>query len=372
MEEVLLYIIKHTTELSIASAAVSVAASVLIWLCEGKAMCVKAASEPLAAEGGSLPRQGAALDPAALSIIVTCHNQAEELKGMLNHIFLQSFTRYEIVVVDIASTDNTADVLRVVCEDHDNVRHTFVPVSSICVDHDYLALVLALRLARTPWALFMPVGATFSQPCSLGVIASHLDDEHDFALIFANSQSEYNNNAEKRLARKSARLQLRTWREAVPGPLPWSGSSIVAMRRSVFSNANGLQAPIPRGVKPIDAIVAEMSLPGRNLIIKDPAAVIKLPPELCCTATKRIGGNGSARRFKLRRAAGRVSLFVGTACFVTLAAIAGLDASIGIIPPVPAIASIAIGLVSIIASLVATYFATARAIATLSSSSAHA
>ena len=117
MNDFFLYILHNSTELSIATAIAAILSSILIWICDGKSMNIKA-EERIPQDEGNGRKQleentiAGRTAPATISIIVSCHNQANELKAMLERIFKQDFARYEIVVVNMASTDNTADVLR--------------------------------------------------------------------------------------------------------------------------------------------------------------------------------------------------------------------------------------------------------------------
>lgn len=362
MEDIYSFITNNGENLAIALSLVAIISGAAMWLLDGRYMRVKGEVKPAPPydedrrEGTSAFKPSAIanhLEPPVVSIIVTCHNQAEEVKSMVQEIFKQDFSRYEIVVVDMASTDNTADVIRVLSEDHKNVRHTFVPASTICVNHDYLALVLGLRLSRTPWVLFLPVGATFSRPDSLRQISSYLDDEHDFALIFANSRSSYNGRQERRIAWRSFLLQMRTWHTANSNPLPWSGSSIVAMRKSVFIKSGGLETPNAKGMRPLDAIIAELSMPYRNLVIKNPATVVNISPDQCPSlTTRRMLGSKSAKKLMAHLVLSRIAFFIGILCSLVLAAGLTFNLSYGIVPSVPEIILISLGIISIISVII--------------------
>lgn len=70
-------------------------------------------------EGGQLP----------LSIVVCSHNRAATLEGALTSLLRQSLavSDYEVVVVDNASTDGTADVISAFAREHPNVRRVWEP-----------------------------------------------------------------------------------------------------------------------------------------------------------------------------------------------------------------------------------------------------
>jgi glycosyltransferase involved in cell wall biosynthesis len=48
-----------------------------------------------------------------VSVVVTCYNYGKYLANCLNSVLSQTYTDYEIIVVDDGSTDNTAEVIKV-------------------------------------------------------------------------------------------------------------------------------------------------------------------------------------------------------------------------------------------------------------------
>lgn len=57
-----------------------------------------------------------------ISIIIPCYNQAEYIRACFDSILNQTFSDYEVIVVNDGSTDNSADIIREYCVGRDNWR----------------------------------------------------------------------------------------------------------------------------------------------------------------------------------------------------------------------------------------------------------
>jgi glycosyltransferase involved in cell wall biosynthesis len=59
-----------------------------------------------------------------ISIITACYNHGRFIKEMLESVFNQTFTDYEVIVVNDGSTDNTAEILNTVTHEKVKIIHT--------------------------------------------------------------------------------------------------------------------------------------------------------------------------------------------------------------------------------------------------------
>ncbi len=103
------------------------------------------AIEPVQAEPAE------ALPP--LSVVVTAHNAAGNLRRHLPRLLEQDYERFEVIVVDMASTDDTLDVLERLERQHPNLSHTRTPASARDISLPRLALMLGLRAASSEWVV---------------------------------------------------------------------------------------------------------------------------------------------------------------------------------------------------------------------------
>lgn len=88
-----------------------------------------------------------------LSVVITAHNQALALRRHLPAILAQDYDRFEVVVVNMGSNDETKDVLERLELQYANLRHTYTPRSARDISLDRLALTLGIRSAAYDWVV---------------------------------------------------------------------------------------------------------------------------------------------------------------------------------------------------------------------------
>lgn len=86
-----------------------------------------------------------------ISVIITTHNQEEELRKNLPLILRQIYPDFEVIVVDIKSTDNTKMLLERLEEDNLQLHHTFTPSTGRDISTERLAITLGIKAATKPW-----------------------------------------------------------------------------------------------------------------------------------------------------------------------------------------------------------------------------
>lgn len=87
----------------------------------------------------------------ALSVIVTTHDQEVELKKHLPLILGQIYPRFEVIVVDMNSSDNTRKLLEDMEADNLTLRHTFTPATGRDISRERLAITLGVKAATNEW-----------------------------------------------------------------------------------------------------------------------------------------------------------------------------------------------------------------------------
>ena len=86
-----------------------------------------------------------------LSIIIPAHNQAPELQRHLPAIMEQDYDDFEVIVVDMSSTDETMKVLEDMELQYPSLRHTCTPSTARDISLERLALTLGFRSAKHEW-----------------------------------------------------------------------------------------------------------------------------------------------------------------------------------------------------------------------------
>ena len=83
----------------------------------------------------------------AISVIIATHNQADALRRNLPRILEQEYERFEVIVVNDASTDDTEDVLKTLELKYANLHHTFTPSGARHISHKRLYQGRPIRMA---------------------------------------------------------------------------------------------------------------------------------------------------------------------------------------------------------------------------------
>lgn len=86
-----------------------------------------------------------------LTVIISAHNQEHELKRNLPLILNQIYPNFEVIVVDINSTDDTKKLLEKLEEDNMMLRHCVTPSTSRDISKQRLAITLGVRAAMHEW-----------------------------------------------------------------------------------------------------------------------------------------------------------------------------------------------------------------------------
>ncbi|MCR5820819.1 MAG: glycosyltransferase [Bacteroidaceae bacterium] len=94
-----------------------------------------------------------------LTIVIPAHNQAEQLRKHLPAILNQDYEDFEVVVVVIASSDDTVALLEAMEQRYKYLRHTSTPNSAHNISLERLALTLGIRGAQHEWVVVTQANA---------------------------------------------------------------------------------------------------------------------------------------------------------------------------------------------------------------------
>lgn len=86
-----------------------------------------------------------------ISVIIPACNVADQLARQLPLLLNQNYEPFEVIVIDLHSTDGTADLLERLEKQYEYLKHTFVPDSARYVSKHSLALTLGIKSARYEW-----------------------------------------------------------------------------------------------------------------------------------------------------------------------------------------------------------------------------
>ncbi len=91
---------------------------------------------------------------AGVSVIIASKNESENLLKYLPVILEQDYPDFEVIVVNMGSTDETDVALKALNQKYPNLYHTYVPAEADDINEKKLALTLAVKAARHDVLLF--------------------------------------------------------------------------------------------------------------------------------------------------------------------------------------------------------------------------
>ncbi|MEF9924397.1 MAG: glycosyltransferase [Muribaculaceae bacterium] len=126
----------------------------------------------------------------AVSIIVYASNEEENIINNLPIILSQEYPKYEVIVVNDSSTDNSADVLSAMEAQYENLYQTFVPIDTRNLSRKKLSLTLGIKAAKYDIILTTTANC---QPQSNQWLALMMRNFNDYTdVVIGYSHKDYN------------------------------------------------------------------------------------------------------------------------------------------------------------------------------------
>lgn len=179
-----------------------------------------------------------------VSVVIPTHNEEEALADTLRALLTQQGVRFEIIVVDIASSDNTDSLLEAFTTAHPAlIRQTHVPASARALNRRQLALTLGIRAAYAPYVVLTRPGCIPFTDDWLLTMLRHFGEGVD--VVAAYTSFAYEDEAHYRTATWSrVRSFLRQLRVHRRGYLAADDTNL-ALRREAFFRCEGF-TPVRR------------------------------------------------------------------------------------------------------------------------------
>lgn len=84
----------------------------------------------------------------SISVVIVSKNEAENVRNHLPKILSQDYPDFEVVVVNMGSTDDTDIELTGLAQSHPNLYHTYVPANAEPINEKKLALTIGIKAAK--------------------------------------------------------------------------------------------------------------------------------------------------------------------------------------------------------------------------------
>ncbi len=174
-----------------------------------------------------------------ISIVIPSRNEGEAMRRTVEAMLSQDYAgRFEIVVANQLSSDDTALLLKRMQAEDTRVRSTFVPATSRYIELRKLAVTLGVRAARGEWVVVVKAGSMPYATSWLTALAAQLTDGRDLVIAYSNFDDNRTHRAHRlvyaRLSEEAERY--RDWRAGRVTDCPSSG---YAVRKSWFMQCGG-------------------------------------------------------------------------------------------------------------------------------------
>jgi len=178
----------------------------------------------------------------SVAIIIVAQEEADKLRKHLPVFLKQKYpSEYQVIVVDIHSTDDTLKLLEHLEEQYLHLAHSSIPASARDISKQRLAMTLGLKTACTEWVIFTQADCC---PESDEWLASfmHVNTNGKNAIIGLTKYASSNNW----LMRK--RQFLRLWQQMQWIPFAenhhpyWADNTLLAYRKNYFFEHHGFES----------------------------------------------------------------------------------------------------------------------------------
>lgn len=190
-----------------------------------------------------------------MSVAVVTYNQGVALERNLPAVMSQTHPDFEVIVVDMASTDDTCDALKRLTAAYPKLRRTFVPATARNIERRKLAVTLGVRAARAEWVVVIDADCRPSGDNWLRRLAEACRDEAQIVLGYSNYEAGASDASYFRLQRQLTNLSAADFRRAVDAE-----TVNVCYRKQAFIDnggfANSLTLPFGEEALYVDAHVA--------------------------------------------------------------------------------------------------------------------
>lgn len=110
--------------------------------------------KPYSFEKKRVKDKGDDVELPPVSIVIASKNESENLLKNLPLILEQDYPNFEVIVINMGSTDETNDSLKQIGAKYPNLYHTFVPADAEDINNKKLALTLGIKAAKNEYLLF--------------------------------------------------------------------------------------------------------------------------------------------------------------------------------------------------------------------------
>jgi cellulose synthase/poly-beta-1,6-N-acetylglucosamine synthase-like glycosyltransferase len=212
-----------------------------------------------------------------ISLIICAKNEAENLKNYLPIICEQNYTNYEIIVVNDASTDDTARILRAFDNKYTNFRYTHIPKDPKFEHGKKLALTIGIKAAKHDQILLTDADCIPASKEWVNEMAKRLQKKE---IVLGYGAYKKEKGFLNRLIRFDTLQIARTYFGLARLGLPYMGvGRNLAWKRSIYEGANGFSSHYHLKSGDDDILVNQMARRKNTTVCLNPNAFTISVPE---------------------------------------------------------------------------------------------
>ncbi|MDO5665215.1 MAG: glycosyltransferase [Bacteroidia bacterium] len=126
----------------------------------------------------------------SVSVVIASKNESENLAKYLPAILEQDYPDFEVIVVNMGSTDETDVLLKSFNQKYSNLYHTYVPAGAEDINEKKLALTLGVKAAKNDIVLFTEAYCVPASHKWIQMFANEFSKGKDIVLGFCKLQIE--------------------------------------------------------------------------------------------------------------------------------------------------------------------------------------
>jgi len=182
-------------------------------------------------------------DQKPVSIVICAKNEAENLEKYLPLILEQKYSKYEVVVVNDCSEDETEEVLKLISRKYEHLRYTVIKKDEKFSHGKKLALTVGIKSANYECLLLTDADCYPQSDQWLGSMAKHFSDKKSIILGYG-GYIHRNTLLNKLIRFDSAMIALQFFSFALIGK-PYMGvGRNLAYRKSIFFSNKGFASHV--------------------------------------------------------------------------------------------------------------------------------
>lgn len=212
----------------------------------------------------------------SISVVVYAHNDAASLEQLLPLMLEQDYKRYEVIVVDDGSYDDSRDVVSEMMQSYGNLRLSFSPDDTRSLSRKKLSLMIGIKAAKGDIIVTTNANCRVMSNQWLRLLARNFVAGIDVVLGY----SHYHYSRDKKPGRYyriyDTAVTARQWVLSAVDGVPYRGvSDNLAYRRQVFFDNAGFSGSIDLRWGDDDVYVSQIANGGNTRLELSPGSQVQ-------------------------------------------------------------------------------------------------